>query len=249
MLWLAFYASIVAAWIALYAASLAAPWRDAPVEDRLAFWQALCTSAAEAGFSATFGMWALMSLAMMMPTFVPTLRTFDDLSFAKASDPAAMACFVGAYGAVWLGFSGLAALLHVALARWSLIAPDGGSLSPWLTAALLLGAGTYQFSVLKHACLAKCRHPIAFFMQHWRPGNAAAFAMGLRLGGYCLGCCWALMLLGFVGGAMDIAWMGLATLFMILEKLREVGRFASAPAGILLTAAGLVALARAMGVV
>lgn len=247
--WLGFYAIIVGAWIALYVASLAAPWQGALAEDRLSFWRSLCVSSAEAGFFATFGMWALMSLAMMMPTLVPALRAFDDLKAAKASDPAAMTALAGAYGTVWLGFSALAALLQGALARWSLIAPDGGSMSLWLTGALLLGAGAYQFSALKHACLAKCRHPVAFFMEHWRPGNAAAFAMGLRLGGYCLGCCWALMLLGFVGGAMDIVWMGFATLFMVVEKLRGVGRFVSAPAGLLLTASGLVVLGLATGLI
>ena len=97
-------------------------------------------------------------------------------------------------------------------------------------------AGAYQFSPLKAACLAKCRAPLGFFMQHWDEG---AWRNGLRLGLVCLGCCWALMALAFVGGVMNLAFMGLATAIMVIEKLPDLGRWLTRPLGGLLMMGGL----------
>ena len=108
--------------------------------------------------------------------------------------------------------SAAAAALQVALFQLGLIGALGQSLSVPLTMALLIGAGVYQFSPLKDACLSRCRAPLTFFMQHWDEGP---FRNGLRLGADCLGCCWALMLLGFVGGTMNLAFMGLAMVLML----------------------------------
>ena len=119
---------------------------------------------------------------------------------------------------------------------------DGRLLAPLATAALLAGAGLYQFSALKDACLAKCRMPLTYFMGHWRPGTAGALRMGLSLGLACFGCCWALMALAFVGGTMNLYWMGLATLFMIFEKLPDLGRHLQRPAGGALIAAAIAVL-------
>lgn len=153
---------------------------------------------------------------------------------------------VGGYAVVWLGFAAAAAAAQHALAGLGLLAPDGKSLSLWLTAALLLAAGLYQFSVLKSACLAKCRMPITYFLERWAPGPGRAFRMGGELGLACLGCCWALMALAFVGGTMNLLWMGAATLFMALEKLPDIGRPLTRPMGAaLILAAGSAALAAA----
>lgn len=95
-------------------------------------------------------------------------------------------------------------------------------------------AGAYQFTALKAACLSKCRAPVTFYMQHWSDGP---LKLGLRLGATCLGCCWALMLLAFVGGIMSLAFMGLATLIMTLEKLPDIGRWLSRPLGVALLGA------------
>ena len=99
--------------------------------------------------------------------------------------------------------------------------------------ALLALAGAYQFSPAKEACLSKCRRPLAFFMAHWDEGP---LRNGLRLGLVCLGCCWALMALAFVGGVMNLAFMGLATVIMGLEKLPDIGRWLTRPLGVALLA-------------
>ena len=114
------------------------------------------------------------------------------------------------YAAVWVGFALAAAGLQLALAR------VGGLAHPALAPALLVLAAGYQVSTLKEACLSKCRQPLTFFMSHWAEGP---WRMGLRLGATCLGCCWALMALGLIGGAMSLGFMALATLLMTAEKL------------------------------
>ena len=243
LFWVGFYAAVVRAWVALFlmvrAAGLPAPLPGGAAAE---FWASLCLAASEADPLALFAMWTVMSAAMMLPTFVPALRTYGDLQAVQASDATGMAALVAGYGAVWLGFSALAAAAQLALSRAGALAPDGTLLLPWLNVALLAAAGVYQFSAMKAACLSKCRHPLMFFMEHWKPGPAAALRMGARLGAFCLGCCWMLMLLGFVGGAMNLLWMGAATLFMICEKLPGLGRWLTQPAGLaLLAGAALVA--------
>jgi len=214
-----------------------------------AFWQSFCRSAAETDVIALWAMWCLMSAAMMLPTFIPALRAFDDLSACGASDRAGFFALMGGYLLVWTGFSAAGAAAQVLLARNLLVAPDGSSLSLWLTAILLVLAGTYQFSSLKDACLAKCRHPLTFFLQRWEPGSIAAAGMGMRLGLYCLGCCWALMALGFVGGTMNLVWMGAATLFMTFEKLPDIGRYLTGPAGVVCVGTGAFFAARALDLI
>jgi predicted metal-binding membrane protein len=239
--WLGFYLVILLSWVAvaLMAASMpGAELRDMPAS----YWETLCLSAAEASPVALFLMWALMSSAMMLPTFVPAARTYDDLRSAGAGDARGLAALVGGYLVVWGGASVLGTGLQWFLATRGLLSPVGASLSPILTACLLAGAGLYQFSVLKAACLSKCRMPMTFFMERWRPGAGPAFKMGLELGAVCLGCCWALMLLGFVGGTMNLLWMGAATLFMTLEKLPDLGRPLTRPAGFALLAAAAYTL-------
>lgn len=246
--WVGFYALILVAWLAVALMARDLPGAElgsVPAE----FWAALCVSAAEANPAALWAMWALMASAMMLPTFVPALRTFTDLSATGATTGAGALALVAGYVTVWLGASILGAAAQWGLAQNGMLTPAGASLSPWLTAALLFSAGAYQFSTFKAACLAKCRMPLTFFMQHWRPGLPAALSMGLRLGALCLGCCWALMALGFVGGTMNLIWMGAATLFMTLEKLPEIGRLLTRPAGWALIVAGGAATLRALQLV
>jgi predicted metal-binding membrane protein len=243
VLWLGFFALILAAWAGLFAMILSSPLAGLPT----GLWAALCTSAAAASLPALFAMWALMSAAMMLPTFIPALRTFLNLGAAGATKPADAAALIAGYSVIWLGGAALGALAQSWLARLGLIASDGSSLSVWLTAGLLLAAGLYQFTGLKAACLAKCRMPLTFFMERWAPGTPRAFRMGLELGALCFGCCWALMALAFVGGTMSLVWMGAATLFMTLEKLPDIGRPLTRPAGYaLIAAAGATALNAAL---
>lgn len=240
VLWLMFYAVILAAWGGLFAMVVASPLAGVPS----GLWDALCIGAASADPGSLFAMWLLMSAAMMLPTFVPALRTFLNLNDAGATRPSDAVALVAGYTAVWAAGALIGALGQVVFAKAGLVAPDGSSLSAWLSSALLLVAGAYQFTHLKAACLAKCRMPLTFFMERWAPGAPRAFRMGLELGVLCFGCCWALMALAFVGGTMNLIWMGLATLFMVMEKLPDLGRILTRPAGYLLVlAAGANALA------
>ncbi len=247
--WLGVYSSILFAWFVMALMASEMPGFGLMRFTAPEIWDALCRSAAEANPIALIGMWALMSVAMMLPTFVPALRTFNDLGHAGATSSVGSFALVGGYLAVWFGFSVLAAGAQVLLAKWSLVGPDGASTSAILTAILLAIAGLYQFSQLKDACLSSCRAPLTFFMERWAPGPASAARMGVQLGLHCLGCCWALMLLGFVGGTMNLVWMGVATLFMTMEKLPEVGGYLTKPVGWALLCGAAIAGLRAFGLI
>ncbi|WP_299356202.1 DUF2182 domain-containing protein [uncultured Shimia sp.] len=237
--WIALFAAILGAWSILYMMSLPADLRDAGRIYGADFWVALCTVTPDtAGYLRVLTMWALMSAAMMAPTALPAFATYDDLGHSTTGTR--FSHLVLGYLAVWLGFSVLAAAVQMALFQADLISAFGDSRSTWLSAFLLAVAGLYQFSSVKEACLSKCRMPLTFFMQHWDEGP---WRNGVRLGLVCLGCCWALMLLAFVGGVMNIAFMGLATIIMVLEKLPEIGRYITRPLGavLLASAAALVA--------
>ncbi|MCF1709437.1 DUF2182 domain-containing protein [Tabrizicola sp. J26] len=240
VVWLAFFASVVAAWAGLFAMVATSPFVDVPS----GLWGALCIGAASADLASLFAMWLLMAAAMMLPTFVPALRTFLNLGTAGATQAVDAVALVAGYALVWIAGAPIGALGQLALTQAGLVAPDGSSLSFLLSSALLLMAGAYQLTHLKAACLARCRMPLTFFMERWAPGSARAFRMGLELGVLCFGCCSALMALAFVGGTMNLLWMGAATLFMVMEKLPDLGRILTRPAGYLLvTAAGATALA------
>jgi len=198
--WLGFYGLVLLAWSALFAMQVPADLAEAARILGPDFWEALCrVEPGIAGAPAIFAMWALMAAAMMAPTALPALATWDDL--VQSGRVPGFGLILGGYLAVWLGFSVLATVAQMALAGAGLVDPLGRSVDAWLTAALLAAAGLYQFSALKDACLARCRRPLVFFMEHWEEGP---WRMGLRLGAVCLGCCWALMALAFVGGTMNL---------------------------------------------
>lgn len=240
LLWLGFFALILASWILLFLMTVGAPGDDLPA----AIWEAFCGDPLTAGFPTLVGMWALMTAAMMLPTFVPALRTFLHLGAAGATRIVDGVTLVAGYVLIWTAAAVIGAWGQLELAKAGLLSPDGSSLSSWLSSGLLLTAGLYQWTHLKAACLAKCRMPLTFFMERWVPGTPRAFRMGVELGLICFGCCWALMALAFVGGTMNLIWMGAATLFMIMEKLPDIGRFLTRPAGwLLVLAAGAHAFA------
>lgn len=234
--WLGFYTFVLAAWGALFAMSYA-PQQAAFAQIYGAeFWASLCAiNPADAGYGQVFLMWALMSAAMMAPTFVPTLKVYDDLNQANIASGQGFTQLLAGYIGIWLGFSALAAGLQLLAYQIGLMQQNALA-SSGISAVLLIGAGAYQFSNVKKACLSKCRAPFMFFMQHWDEGP---LRNGVRLGLVCIGCCWALMLLGFVGGTMNLVWMGAATLLMVFEKLPEIGRHITKPLGYLLIIAGV----------
>ncbi|OAN70587.1 metal-binding protein [Rhodobacteraceae bacterium EhC02] len=231
--WLALFGLILGAWIMLYAMALPDDLRASARIFGADFWESLCRVTPDAaGFGRVVLMWALMAAAMMAPTALPAFATYDDLG---RSTQTRFGVLVAGYLMVWLGFSVLAGGLQMGLYGLGLVSAFGDSLSAWLSAGLLLIAGLYQFSPVKEACLSKCRAPLTFFMAHWDEGP---LRNGVRLGLVCLGCCWALMLLAFVGGVMNIAFMGVATLIMVIEKLPQYGRVLTRPLGAVLIIAG-----------
>lgn len=236
LFWLGFYGLILISWAGLFV--MAGGWDDRSAT----FWASLCLPADRGGIPAVWGMWGLMVAAMMLPTFVPAMQTYLDLGAAGAATKSGVVALVAGYALIWGGAAGLGAAAQIGLAQNGFLSAEGRIPSAGLSAALLCGAGLYQFSNIKTACLAKCRMPLTFFMQHWKPGPFRALQMGLHLGALCLGCCWALMALGFVGGINNLLWMGAATAFMTLEKLPDLGRKLTRPAGAALILAGIARL-------
>jgi predicted metal-binding membrane protein len=166
-------------------------------------------------------MWALMMVAMMLPSAAPMVLLHARLDRGseaqRARDSALfMLCYIGA----WAAFSALAAVAQAALVEAGALSAATLALgNGWLVAALLLLAAGWQLTAAKQACLDNCRSPIQFVMRHWKPGPAGAVRLGLRHGLYCLGCCWSLMLLLFVGGVMNLAWVALLAAVVFAEKL------------------------------
>jgi predicted metal-binding membrane protein len=187
--------------------------------------------------------WLLMSAAMMLPTALPLIRLFDRMIDGRADRAELHGLLIAGYLLAWGGF-GVAAhsldwALHMALSGWIWLV-----MHPWVPGAVVLAlAGGFQFSAMKYHCLDKCRTPLGFLMAHWhgpRP-RREAFGLGLAHGVYCIGCCWALMLLMFVVGTGSLGWMLLLGLVMAVEKNHPWGRRLSVPlGGALLSAAGLV---------
>jgi len=199
-----------------------------------------------AGWSAAsllplFLMWAGMMVAMMLPSATPMILTFAAVGRNRRRQerpyvPATI--FVAGYVAIWFAFSALAAVAQWILHRQALLSPAMASSSAWLGGILLIAAGIFQFTPLKHTCLAHCRAPLEFIMTRWREGAGGAFRMGLEHGLYCTGCCWALMGLLFVAGVMNILWIAALSLLVGLEKLLPRGLWLSSATGVILTAWG-----------
>jgi len=195
-------------------------------------------------------MWCAMVLAMMLPTAAPMVLTYAELADTatrKGERAVSPLVLVAGYAAVWLGFALAATVLQLLLARARLLDTTMTAASPLLAGAILLGAGIYQFSALKQACLAHCRRPFPFFLANWSEEPRRIFRLGLRQGIYCLGCCWAAMLVMFAVGVMNVVWMAVLGLVMAAEKVTPTMRINRA-VGVVLTVIGLafivVAVAR-----
>ena len=147
--------------------------------------------------------------------------------------------FVAGYLAMWTLFSAAATLLQAALESAALLTPAMATASAGLGAVALIAAGVYQLTPFKEACLGKCRNPLQFFMTRWRPGPGGAFGMGLEHGAWCVGCCWALMLLLFVAGVMNLAWVALIAAFVFVEKVFPGARVVTLASSAALIVSGL----------
>lgn len=193
-------------------------------------------------YLAVFLMWSAMMMAMMLPASAPMVLTFLNLCRQKHQVGRAWV-FVTAYLVIWTAFSASATALHWGLQTAKLITPMMASNSIWLTAILLLVAGVVQFSPLKQVCLRYCRTPMGFLLTEWREGVGGAWQMGFKHGLFCLGCCWALMVLLFVAGVMNLVWVAALTAAVIVEKLHPSGVVIGKLLGILLIAVGITQIA------
>jgi len=196
------------------------------------------------GLLPVISMWSAMVLAMMLPSAAPMIFTYAEIADTAArKGERIVSPFVlaGGYAAVWLSFAAAAALAQLAFthAAWR----DGGlaPASALLSGVLFLAAGVYQFSALKDACLAQCQRPFPFFFAHWQTTARGVFRLGLQQGLYCLGCCWAMMLLMFATGAMNVLWMAAFGMVMTAEKMLTGRRFSTA-VGCALIAIGAISI-------
>jgi len=192
-----------------------------------------------------FAMWWTMMVAMMLPSAAPMILLFATVSQGEKAQgrpyvPAAV--FAATYLAVWGAFSFAAAGLQWWIeSRIEPVMAEGLS-SRWASAALLVAAGAYQLTPLKDACLRTCRSPLHFVLTRWRPGRGGALAMGVEHGAYCVGCCWLLMGLLFIGGVMNLWWVIGIAVYILLEKLVPGGPWLGRVLGAVLVAAGTLVL-------
>lgn len=240
--WLGVFAAIVAAWASLYAGARMSgvDWVGRPVGPNMMPMETM---------GALFPMWTVMMAAMMLPVMVPALVTYEALIRSADGSRAGWLGVLCGYLGAWIGFAALVSAAQVGLLRLGLLDGLGAASSAWLAAALLLAVGLYQFGRTKAVCHGVCLAPMQYYLGRWRPGAFGGLRMGLGLGGFCVGCCWGFMALGFVGGVMSLLWMGAATVLMVLEKLEPVGRHVARPIGAALIAAGAAVAARAAGLV
>jgi len=182
-----------------------------------------------------------------LPSALPMILTFAAVARNRqrlGRPYVPMSIFVLGYIVIWCLFSALAAVGQSWLHRHSLLSSSMMSTSAWLGGTLLFGAGIFQFTPLKHACLTNCRGPLEFIMTRWREGSSGAFRMGLEHGAFCTGCCWALMALLFVAGVMNILWIAALTLLVCSEKMLPARARVSFATGLLLCGWGAFVLFR-----
>jgi predicted metal-binding membrane protein len=193
-----------------------------------------------------WAMWAAMMAGMMLPTITPLLMLYARAVRHREHARPSLRIYAMAAGyvLVWALFSVAATVLQRALAEASLLTMMMEPASPRAAAVLLFVAGAYQLTPFKAACLRKCRSPITELTARWKDGAAGAFQMGVSHGLYCLGCCWALMLLLFAGGVMNLAVILVLTAWVAIEKLAPFGIWTSRAGGALLLAAGVWMLTR-----
>ena len=188
-----------------------------------------------------WAMWAVMMTGMMLPSAAPLLSVYGAAVRRRYGAEAGGLIYALAIGylAVWVLFSALATAVQRGLSGLLLVSPMMEMTSPIAGGALLVVAGVYQLTPVKQACLSACQSPLGFLMSRWRDGWRGAFRMGMQHGLYCLGCCWALMALLFVGGVMNLTVIAALTLFVAFEKLGLFGRHGARIAGVALMVLGI----------
>ncbi len=236
---------IALSWVYVYSLASDMQNMDVPTEIAMPQMQAWGVT----NFALTFVMWAVMMVAMMTPSAAPMILMFAGINRRRQKQQVPYvptSVFLLGYLVVWAAFSVLATIAQWGLHAVSLLSPMMVSTSPVLGGILLLTAGIYQWTPLKHACLSKCRSPLGFVLNEWREGRWGAFVMGLKHGGYCTGCCWSLMALLFVAGVMNLLWVAAIAGFILLEKVAPAGQRMGQAAGVLMVAGGVVLLGLAL---
>jgi predicted metal-binding membrane protein len=190
------------------------------------------------------GMWAVMMVGMMTPSAAPMVLTYSMVARqaeSRGTPFAAAAWFVLGYLLAWSIFALVATTGQWALERLTLLTPMMASAQAWFAGVLLVAAGIYQWTPLKNVCLEHCRAPLSFVQRHggFRPNPGASVRLGILHGAYCIGCCWALMALLFVGGVMNVLWIVALTILVLAEKLLPYGRVVARAAGLATFAAGI----------
>jgi predicted metal-binding membrane protein len=191
-------------------------------------------------------MWSVMMVGMMTPSVAPMILIYARVArqaSARGTPFASSAWFASGYVLAWIGFALGATLLQWGLEEAVLLSPVTGRAGPVLGGTLLVAAGLYQWAPLKNACLSQCQSPLAFIQRHggFRGKSGASLALGLRHGGYCIGCCWALMILLFVAGVMNLLWIAAISALVLAEKLIP-GRLFQRGTGTAMVAAGAILL-------
>jgi len=195
-----------------------------------------------------FFMWCVMMVAMMLPSAAPMILLYATVN-RKQRDTGhpyvATSTFAIGYLAAWAGFSLVAVILQWGFQRTGILSPTLVATNAIFGAFLLLAAGVYQLTPIKHACLRRCRSPLAFLSTHWRQGARGALRTGLLHGAFCVGCCWFLMGLMFFGGVMNLYWIAGLAVLVLFEKTVPAGHWLGYATGValLVWGAGMLALA------
>jgi predicted metal-binding membrane protein len=195
-----------------------------------------------------FFMWWVMMVAMMLPSAAPMILLFAAVNRRQRESGhphVATSLFAAGYLAAWAGFGLVAVVLQWAFERTGILSPMLVGTNVILGGVVLLAAGAYQLTPIKHACLRHCRSPLAFLGTHWRRGARGALGMGLVHGAFCVGCCWFLMGLLFFGGVMNLYWIAGIALFVLFEKTVPAGHWLGYATGVALLVWGTGMLARA----
>ena len=195
-------------------------------------------------FLFSFAMWAVMMAGMMLPSAAPTILLYARVgrqAELQQKPFAPTGWFAGGYLLAWTVFSLLAAGLQDGLTRAALLTSMLASANDLIGGGILIAAGIYQWSSLKFRCLTNCRTPLQFIQQHggFKRHALPSLSLGFRHGIYCIGCCWALMLLLFVGGIMNIVWIAGLSILVLLEKTMSDGRNVSRLVGLALIVGGI----------
>ena len=204
------------AWVYLFRVADGMADSSMPMESvRIRPWEA-------ADFFLVMLMWSIMMVGMMVPSALPTIMIYAAVARKAARDRTVVPrtlVFVSGYLALWTLFCVVATLAQWGLDQAVLLSPMMVTTSPAIGSGLLIAAGVYQVTPVKRACLNHCRSPAHFLSEHWRAGNAGAFRMGMEHGAFCVGCCWVLMGLLFVGGVMNLLWIAAIATFVLAEKV------------------------------